>query len=306
MSFMNLLKPTPFIVNTRNSKELLKNLLVDDAPIIFEGLHTCYFLNQPELKHRKRIVRTHNVEHDYYANLSKAEHKFFQKIYLKIEAGKLKKYEHTLAAASALAAISGNDELHFKEINPHTTIVSAFHQNTTVTSKVGRGEFVLYHGNLGVAENYNAAIYLCEQVFSKNNFKLVIAGNNAPEILRKVCNKYPNVELVEKLSTEKIIDLVSQAHINILITQQATGIKLKLLAALYNGRHCIVNNEMVLNTGLEKYCEIANDAQEMNLLISKLFEKDFSVDDVILRKQLEHSIFSNAHNVNKLISLISN
>ena len=32
---------TPYIVNSRKDKTLLRNLQKDDAPILFEGLHTC-------------------------------------------------------------------------------------------------------------------------------------------------------------------------------------------------------------------------------------------------------------------------
>ena len=37
----------PYIVSTRNDATLLQNLLVNNAPILFEGLHACYFLNEP-------------------------------------------------------------------------------------------------------------------------------------------------------------------------------------------------------------------------------------------------------------------
>ncbi len=33
----------PFIVKTRQSRRLLKRLLKDDFPILFEGIHTCAF-----------------------------------------------------------------------------------------------------------------------------------------------------------------------------------------------------------------------------------------------------------------------
>ena len=35
----------PYIVNSRKSSALLKNLLSDEAPVLFEGLHCCYFIN---------------------------------------------------------------------------------------------------------------------------------------------------------------------------------------------------------------------------------------------------------------------
>ena len=68
-----LLSNLPFVVTSRRSEALLTRLLKDDHPILFEGLHTCYYLGDPRLLGRTRLVRAHNVEHDYYAALAKAE-----------------------------------------------------------------------------------------------------------------------------------------------------------------------------------------------------------------------------------------
>lgn len=56
----------PYIVISRNSENLIEELLKDDHPILFEGIHTCNFLNDERIADRIKIVRTHNIEHDYY------------------------------------------------------------------------------------------------------------------------------------------------------------------------------------------------------------------------------------------------
>lgn len=71
--------------------------------------------------------------------------------------------------------------------------------------------------------------------------------------------------------------LIQEAHINLLPTFQNTGIKLKLLNALFNGRFCIVNSMMTEHTGLEKYCEIADDPQMMSEIISQKWKLSFQV-----------------------------
>ena len=62
---------TPYIVKTRKHSSLLDNLSNTMQPIVFDGLHTTYFLKDPKLKEHKKIVRTHNIEHEYYHHLSK-------------------------------------------------------------------------------------------------------------------------------------------------------------------------------------------------------------------------------------------
>ena len=69
----------PYIVSTRNHTQLLQNLQVNQYPILFEGLHSCFYLNHPLLQNRKKMVRMHNIEHDYYRKLEDVESNFFKK-----------------------------------------------------------------------------------------------------------------------------------------------------------------------------------------------------------------------------------
>ena len=55
---------TPFVVNTRNSKALLANLLKDNDPILFEGLHTTAYLQHPEIQKRHCRSRGWRGSHD--------------------------------------------------------------------------------------------------------------------------------------------------------------------------------------------------------------------------------------------------
>ena len=60
----------PYIVYSRKKKELLYNLNLNKYPIIFEGLHTCYYLGDISLKDRLCIYRESNIEHEYYDHLA--------------------------------------------------------------------------------------------------------------------------------------------------------------------------------------------------------------------------------------------
>jgi len=84
------LSTKPYIVITRNNNQLLNNLSSNNYPILFEGLHTCLNLSNSLLKNHIKLVRTHNVEHEYYRNLRKAEPNIFRKLFLGMETCKLK------------------------------------------------------------------------------------------------------------------------------------------------------------------------------------------------------------------------
>lgn len=304
MSLMSMFSKLPYIVKTRNSSDLLRNLMADEAPILFEGLHSCYFLGDKNLKNRLKMVRTHNIEHDYYANLAQSENKFFKKLYFKQEAKKLKQFEQELHHANVIAAISANDTYHFKRNYKSVYTISAFHPYNKVEVKEGTGNYALYHGNLSVAENNLGALFLVNEVFSRIEFPLIIAGSQPSKELIDAIKKHRNISIKGDISTAEINELIVNAQINVLPTFQATGIKLKLLAALYSGRHCLVNHPMVANTGLEDLCHVQDDAVAMAKKIESLKDIPLSSEMIERRKLLLEHEFSNSYNAVQLLNLI--
>lgn len=296
---------TPYIVLTRNNEELLDNLKADNFPILFEGMHCTFFLNHKALKNRIKLVRNHNIEHDYYKNLEKVETNFFKKYFFRTEADNLKRYEKVLLKATKVLAISPSD---FKYLNSHyknALLVSAFHANETVKIEKGKGKFILYHGNLSVGENNHAALYLVKEVFSEIDFPVIIAGNNPSSELKDICAKYAHIQLISNWNNDQIVDAIHQAQMNVLVTFQATGIKLKLLNALFNGRFCVVNHQMVEQTGLENTCLIAKNAKQMIEIIQAKLDTDFETKDILNRIEiLNNEMFSNTINAQKIIDLI--
>jgi hypothetical protein len=305
MSVLGLFSNLPYIVVTRNNQSLLNNLCKDNAPVLFEGLHACFFLSHPQLKNKLKIVRTHNIEHDYYSNLAKSEKNIIRKLYFSQEAKKLKRFEQMLSHANVITAISANDCYHFKRKHQAVYTVSAFHPYNKVDIKTGKGTYALYHGNLAVAENNLGALYLVNEVFCRSAFPLIIAGSQPSAELKEAVKKHAHITLKGDISTHEINELIANAQINVLPTFQATGIKLKLLAALYSGRYCLVNNPMVANTGLEDMCIVKNSPAEMALSIDQL--KDLEMDDQIIakRKSILEASFSNSYNANTLLQIIT-
>jgi hypothetical protein len=305
ISKTNLFKRLPYIVATRSSVDLIKNILQDEYPILFEGLHSCYYLNDKRLKNRKKVVRTHNIEHDYYANLAKVEKNLFKRYYFLNETSKLKRYESILRYADSIAAISENDKYYFTKSFNKVERISAFHPHENVFIKKNKGKYAFYHGSLDVGENNEAALFLVTQIFNDLEVPLIIAGSKPHRLLKDVVSKFENIELISNVNTEKIYELISNAQINILPTFQSTGIKLKLLASLFIGRHCIVNTPMVKNTGLEELCSVKDSVNEIKNEIIRLMKIPFTSDDIERRKKiLRNNGFSNNFNINKLCKLI--
>lgn len=298
------LSPKPYIVITRTNNQLINNLSSNKSPILFEGLHTCFYLDHSVLANHIRLVRTHNVEHEYYLNLYKAERNIFKKLFFRIEACKLKAYEQVLQNASHLLCISPNDNFYFDRKYGHSHFVPAFHPFSEIKSKVGRGKYILFHGNLSVSENRQAVEYLIKNVFGKISQSVVIAGKNPPDRLIQKIKQLPNIQLISNPENEQMETLIQDAHISLLPTFQDTGLKLKLLASLFSGRFCIANTPMIHKTGLEHLCNFADTPEEMIRLINELFDQDFTSEEIERRKIILEDAFSNRRNALKIIRLL--
>lgn len=301
---VNPFSSVPYIVTTRANQQLLLRLVQADYPILFEGLHTCYYLRHPKLKHRMKLVRMHNIEHDYYDNLKEVETSYLKRLFFSQEAKKLRQYESVLHHADKILAISNNDATYLSSKFKNVFLVSAFHANTTVSAKTGRGEYALYHGKLSVGENDEAARFLVEKVFNKSKHPLFIAGNQPSEQLKSLIKKTPNVTLFDHLHTEQISDLIAHAHVNVLPTFQATGIKLKLINVLFQGRFVLANSTMVSNTGCEALTYIANTPEGFVEQLDQIFAKNFSETDLENRKVILSTLFNNRQQAEYLVQLL--
>jgi glycosyltransferase involved in cell wall biosynthesis len=300
---LSALSVNPFIVQSRKSNELLANLTKDNYPIVFEGIHTCYYLSHPLLKNRKKIYRESNIEHIYYYHLFKAENNVFKKIYFIIEAIKLYFFQHKLKYADEILVVSKEDAYYLADKFPGKEIkyIPSFHAYDSLNYSDVDGGYVLYHGNFSVAENTLAASYLIDEVFSQlPNYKFVLAGLNPPEKLKKKVKNFANIQLISNPDDSQMQRLISEASINILITFQATGLKLKLLNVLFSGKHCIVNKNMLVGTDLHKVCIIADNKEEMIKAIQKYINIPFTKNDMKEREK----ILSDYKNDVKLKALI--
>ncbi len=307
MGLIHQLSSIPFIVKSRTSAKLNNRLAKDNYPIIFEGTHVCATIDHQQFKDRIKLVRMHNIEWKYYHNLAIQENNFAKRMFFHLESWKLKRFELSTIIKNAdhLLAVSPDETKYFKQLNhPSVHYLSAFHANEQVTSKPGKGDYVIYHGDLSVKDNENAALFLTQKVFAHINTKLVIAGLNPGLNLINTINNYPNVELIPNVPSGKMEDLIQNAHVNLLISFNAAGMKLKLLNAVYRGRFCMVNDPMVINTGMEKICVIKNSADEMKEAVLSIMNKVFDQPEIEKRRELLSKSFSNVTNAKITMQLL--
>lgn len=298
----------PFIVNTRKSAELLQNLQKDNYPVLIEGIHCSWHLFAGNLKNRKVLLRLHNAEFEYYHQLAVHEKSHLVKWYYHHESRLLNHYEKQLATTATIEAVSEQDVQLYRQIFKATRIqhLPVFLPYAHVAGKEGNGCYCLYHANLAINENEAAAIWLLQHVFGELEIPLVIAGKNPSQKLEFLAHQQQHTCLVANPSDRELQDMIAKAQINILPSFNNTGVKLKLLNALYNGRHCLVNKAGVAGSGLDKLCVIAETAGEFKKQIKYLYSQPFTSDENHKREILLQALYNNDKNAGRLINFFWN
>ena len=298
----------PYIIASRNNDELVANLRKDNYPVLLEGIHCTGVLQQLDTKKRKIVIRMHNEESTYYKELARAEPGIIKKLFFLNESRLLKKYNYHLPDDCVYACVSEKDisilknEFHLT----HTVFIPTFPAWQTVCGHEGAGNMCLYHGNLSVPENERAALWLLHKVFTKIRVPFVIAGKKPSRQLEKMAHFCQHTCLVANPSETEMNDLVRKAHINVLpcFNKNITGIRLKLLHALFEGRHCLVNDPMIEGTGLESTCHIGGNADGFASIISQLYHQPFAPEEITLRKRLLGNTYNNEENTKKIIQYL--
>ncbi len=296
----------PYIVCSRSNPELLERLLQDEYPILLEGVHCSYLTQDSRFTARKILLRLHNVESVYYRQLARSTTSWFKKLYYLRESAILKKYERRIASGWPLLAVSQSDadiaSVSYQSKN--ITVIPVFLPFQRVESPQGTGCYCLYHGNLSVDENEKAVIWLLENVFRDLSIPFLVAGKNPGPKLRRAVERQKNCCLVSDPTDPELKDIISKAQLHVIPSFNCTGVKLKLLNALYNGRHCIVNANAIEGTGLKDVCHLAENANDFKRVIQTLYERPFTFLDLQQRREKLQYQYNNHSAASRLIAQI--
>ncbi len=300
LNLFHLTDKLPFIVVSRKSDLLLKNLLADNHPVIFEGLHSTGFINHPDLRHRIKIVRTHNVEHIYYRALAFSERNIFRKLYFRWEATKLERYEAVLASASAILAISPGDTAYFEKQYGKTLFAGPFHPGERCTAAAGKGSHILIHADFSTAENNSAALSLLRGAVSQWRHPTLVAGRRPSKELMKVASQLSHVTVIPNPRQQEMNELIAGAHISLLNASHPTGMKLKLINSLFSGRHVVASEEVVTGSGLRALCHIAVRDEDWVAHVTNLMSVEFTEEIKAERSRTLHDIADNRVNAGRI------
>lgn len=293
----------PFIVQSRVNTSLIARLNADEYPILLEGLHCAGLI--PFVNRQERIVlRMHNEEVSYYHHLAKSEPGFLKRKYFEQESRLLNRFQQGMRKEVKLACLSETDMDIFRKSyafqNCH--FIPCFIPWQAVSISAGKSDFCLYHGNMSVSENEEAALWLIKNVFSKLDVPFTIAGKGISKRLTSAAAAFHHIKLINQPKIAMINELVKAAHIHVLPSMNRTGVKLKLLNALLNGRFCITNENGVMGSRITTGLHIANDAKDWIDYIKQTMPKAFEQKEMQAREKVL-ALYNNRENAFRLNAL---
>ncbi len=276
---MFLLSPIPLSITSRFHQELAHNIDLVEAPILFEGLQTTMIMNKAELGNRKLFLRLHNLESNFYAGMSKNETGILKKNLYHIESKKYHDYQNKVAEFEHVFTLSKYEYEIVKTKTDKVSYIPVFHGNYEFKELSEFGDYAFYHGDLRLPDNKKAVSFLIKLFHKIPDYKLIIASSNGKEFIGKQCKNATNIAFVSIENEEQLTSLLANAHINVMLSFQQSGTKLKIVNSLFKSRFCLINNNMVDDERILNICEIANNESEFIQKINQLKKQPFTQNE---------------------------
>ncbi len=213
---------------------------VDYDIIQIEGINMTVFIDLLRSKSKARIsYRAHNVESEIWKGLASGERRHLIRIYYRILAQRLKKYESMLLGKiDLLVPISPEDSLYFNKQNANIpTFTCPFGisiNEDTLKTAYKEGSDLVYIGSLDWRPNQEGLVWFINTVWRKvirNNpeIKLRIAGRNAPSwLIDKLDIK--GIEFIGE--TDEAEKFISSGKILIIPLLSGSGVRVRILQAM--------------------------------------------------------------------------
>lgn len=290
-SLVNLAKsywqsiPLNFIRNQSKdlSIQLSEKIKAADA-IWFDHYEVTQYI--PQNFKGKIVFHTHNAEFLLWRRFAENESNFLKKWAIKIESERIKNAEKRAIHKSDLIFASPNDIEAFKnQIDYKANYAETFHLGEEEFLAFPELEFsstqnrILFIGTLTWEPNINGIVWFINEVWpiikkERPETKLTIIGKNPSDRIIKASKSDFNIEITGFVENLEDYYFISRVHIVPL--KFGSGIKVKLLNALYRGIPTVTTpiGAEGLSLTNQKDCYIENNAQNFAQKIVTLLENE--------------------------------
>jgi len=282
----NLLTNNSYVLSRFNSVEFSKkiSLLLQSNTydiVWFESLFTSTYINIVR-QHSKAICvyRSHNIEHNLWADKVKAESNFLKIKYLKLQYNRLKKEEETVAKNfDAFVCISPQEVEYFSKLGVDEdrilNLPFSINPSLQVQRKTPTSNFLHlgYIGALDWEPNSEALQWFLQNVWPEIKhlpIQFSIAGKNSLRFGEKL--KSDKIEVLGEVESAKAF----MQSIDLLIVPlfKASGIRIKVLEAFSVGL-AVLASDIAMQGLIDGYKEcslLAQTKEDFVQQIHKLFD----------------------------------
>jgi glycosyltransferase involved in cell wall biosynthesis len=119
-----------------------------------------------------------------------------------------------------------------------------------------------------------------------------------------LASQFKNIKVISNPDNEQMENLIVNAQINLLPALTTNGFKLKLIMALYAGRHLLVNSVIAEYSSIKNLCHVADSFEEMINKVHCLMAEPFTEEIILERQRVLSENFDVRNNAEKLVELI--
>lgn len=290
--FISLLKCTPeatyHIVKDHSFCNEVKNMVssLEKVDVYLDSIFLFPLVGY--LNNNNCNILFHNVESDFYSELSKCSPSFIKKVFYMSESIKTKNLEREIlnplndSKNIDLTFLSENDLCAYRHKYENiVTKVNVNHNFIRCTSKLERrvlneSPFILFPGGMSFPPN-NEGVKLFLDAYDaeleNKNIKLIITGS-VNEVIRRSFFKYKSVQFSGLLSFEDLMDLYASCVLVISPILSGGGVKIKNIETISYGVplvatkfSCVgINVESdlvyVTNNSIDDFCNVLSSVLE--------------------------------------------
>jgi hypothetical protein len=257
-----------------------------------------------ELDGRKKLLRAHNVEHKYYNQLAQNSGGFRSIIFSReaqcleeYEAKQAKKFDHVFT-------ISPADQDWFTQQGANSIHVQPFHGFNQQETLPGKGDYMLYQGDLSIEINQRAVLELIRHIPRGFELPLVVAGRSGESAFESKIRDFANIQREVDVTPSKMTELIRNAQLLLVHSLHAEGMKMKIYPSLYQGRHILANTISGTKTRLDEAMHFYEDVSQLPALLNKYKSLPFTEADIKSRENIIQDIPSDQTKAQQIIQYL--
>lgn len=267
-AFFNLFSTSSYNIDrfyNLNFENKLKELLKNNYEVIYiESIYLLPYLTTIRTYSKAKVIlRTPNIEHKIWENLSIKTKNPLKKIYLIHLTKNLKKFElNQFYRVDGILTISNVDYSYINKIqNTKPTLNLPFAIKSDKLEKIIENQY-FFIGAYNWKPNFDAVLYLIHELFPRilkinPNAKLHIAGSYTPKSLYQFQN--PSIIIHGKVSSVK--DFMKKHGILLAPIFSGSGVRIKILEALSYGIP-VIGSKIAIQGIESKACFIAENTED--------------------------------------------